>query len=166
MQWLPSASMHVARAHTSACAVGAGSRATKLHVIGGIGVAGEDKDRVLDSAEMFDLETKRWSALPAMMSPRAHAGACACLDKTYVVGGSDKAGTPLATVTALYAASGIWVSVPSMQTARSDVSVCTHQGMASLYSFHSGLLCRPYTLPSPALLSTAATSCFVSFLIF
>ena len=120
MQWVPGPSMHTARKHAATCA----DAVSKCFVIGGTSSEGV----VLDSAETFDISTKRWSALPPMASPRTHAGACSCAGKIYVLGGSDQAGAPLASVAALYVSSGMWVAAPSMQVERADVAVCGHQG--------------------------------------
>lgn len=65
-----------------------------IYVIGGI----SDEGMELCSAEVYDPISRRWSALPAMVTRRAYAGV-ACLNNCiYVVGGWNEALGALETV--------------------------------------------------------------------
>lgn len=65
-----------------------------IYVIGGI----SDEGMELRSAEMYDPISRRWSALPVMVTRRAYVGVACLNNSIYAVGGWNEALGALETV--------------------------------------------------------------------
>uniref|UniRef100_A0A3B4ZBL7 Intracisternal A particle-promoted polypeptide n=1 Tax=Stegastes partitus TaxID=144197 RepID=A0A3B4ZBL7_9TELE len=112
-----------------------------IYVIGGI----SDEGMELRSAEVYDPISRRWSALPVMVTRRAYVGV-ACLNNCiYAVGGWNEALGALETVEKYCPEEEKWVEVAPMSTARAGVSVSAVNGL--LYAVGGRAASRDFSAP-------------------
>ena len=64
-----------------------------------VAVGGEDVTEPSDAVQAFDVESKRWSQLPALPAPRHGVAAATLKDSLYAIGGAAAAGHVEATDT-------------------------------------------------------------------
>jgi len=69
--------MHRQRSDASAAALH-----DKIYIVGGF-----NGQEVLDSAEVFDVETSQWTNIDSMISPRSGVSLVAFRDSLYALGG-------------------------------------------------------------------------------
>uniref|UniRef100_A0A3P8VRX6 Intracisternal A particle-promoted polypeptide n=1 Tax=Cynoglossus semilaevis TaxID=244447 RepID=A0A3P8VRX6_CYNSE len=112
-----------------------------IYVIGGI----SDEGMELRSAEVYDPMSRRWSALPVMVTRRAYVGV-ACLNNCiYAVGGWNEALGALETVEKYCPEEEKWMEVAPMSTARAGMSVSAVNGL--LYAVGGRAASRDFSAP-------------------
>ncbi|XP_029105827.1 actin-binding protein IPP isoform X2 [Scleropages formosus] len=125
-QWAAVASLNFPRCGVGVCSChGALYALGFIYVIGGI----SDEGMELRSAEMYDPVSRRWSALPVMMTRRAYVGVASLNNCIYAVGGWNEALGSLETVEKYCPEEEKWVEVAPMGVARAGVSVSAVNGL-------------------------------------
>lgn len=120
--WSLAASMHTARASHTATLLADG----RVLVAGGIVSSAANPGFVLNSAELYDPSTNRWTTAPAMLSPRANQSATLLSDhRVLLIGGIDHfwnggavATIGLTTAELFEPTTDSWSPAPSMQYQR------------------------------------------------
>lgn len=91
-------------------------------------VGGEENRKVLNNAEYFDFNEKKWRTIAPMIIPRKYAG-CALLDgQLYAVGGVNKEYADLVTVESYNPCVGQWNSVASLNKCKGALAVAVLEG--------------------------------------
>ncbi|KAG1662861.1 Kelch-like protein 10 [Nymphon striatum] len=114
-QWNYVTSMNVAKSSASVNEING-----KLYVIGGIEVF-EEEDLCLNTVEMFDPDTNKWSNLPGMTVQRGHVASVSNQGYIYALGGFDGRVT-LKSVERFSTSLGYWTPLQDMNEAREDFS--------------------------------------------
>ena len=111
---------HMTNARRSSTAVAYGN---KIYVVGGFD-ATDDPQQILNSVEVFDIETQEWAFGPSMSTPRSGVKAVVYRQKIFVMGGFDGE-QRLRSVECLDMTQPLpsWSSAADMITTRSNFSV-------------------------------------------
>uniref|UniRef100_A0A673LJT3 BTB domain-containing protein n=1 Tax=Sinocyclocheilus rhinocerous TaxID=307959 RepID=A0A673LJT3_9TELE len=141
-QWAAVASLNYPRCGVGVCSChGALYALGFIYVIGGI----SDEGTELRSAEVYDPISRRWSALPVMVTRRAYVGVASLNNCIYAVGGWNEALGSLDTVEKYCLEEEKWVEVASMAVPRAGVTVAAVNGL--LYAVGGRTSSRDFSAP-------------------